>query len=284
MPASFAQSRQKCQHGGDRAWCDRGAAGVAAAQQLGHDPRRLVAGAISQDAPGRGLLDASGALSDLEGRHETGMRWLARGKLERQGLAFFGRRGRKRVEKTLLYRLAQGGMPVERGERRRGQMTARGPATAARVEKRHPAPNHRRGDGGRMTLAKMLDRRADGGVLEADIDGAHQHQRTTPRQDALIEYAAEIVGRERRQHARRKTLEVGVATRPLLHTADFGRSVCHNRLWSRVNEQSRSMQLKLLVRLRPWWTRRPPCSTARETPAGCRAITRNVGAGHPMRR
>ena len=90
MPACLAKPCQQTEHGADRARRDRGTAGIAAAQQPGHDPGGLVAGAVGEDAAGGGDLKASGTLPYQEGGDEAGMRRLAGGELEHQALAFLG--------------------------------------------------------------------------------------------------------------------------------------------------------------------------------------------------
>ncbi len=168
-------------------------------------------GRVDKDAAGRGDLNPTGALSDQQGGDEASVWRLAGGKLEHEAPVFPSRRGGKRVQEALLCRLAQGRVTVERGQGSRRKMGAGGLAAAASAEKGDSAPEQGWSDAGGMAHAKMLHRHGERLVMEHNVHDAQQNQAAAFGERACVEDAAEVFGRERRQHRDRCTLKVGRA-------------------------------------------------------------------------
>src|ERR1700712_1060058 len=74
----------------------------------------------------------------------------------------------------------------------------------------------------------MLHHDGDRRVREGNLDIAHQHQGAAFGQRARIEYAAEIFGRERRQHLGSETFKVGMAASDAGERRENGRTMVYS--------------------------------------------------------
>ena len=102
-----------------------GAGFVAFAQQVGDVADLRVGLFVGGDLPRRRRGGDAAALADQQGGDDTGVRRFGGGQFEDDPLPFFsGGGGGQGVEEGLLFGLAQGGKPVERGEGGGRQMGA----------------------------------------------------------------------------------------------------------------------------------------------------------------
>src|ERR1700709_1407718 len=99
---------------------------------------------------------------------------FARRQLENETLTLLAHR-RQLFQQTGRLRLAQRGVAIESREGSRREMRTGGLAAAAFVPKAYPAAARRGRDGGRVTLAELIDHDRDRRIPEGDAHRFEQN-------------------------------------------------------------------------------------------------------------
>ena len=152
---------------------------------------------------------AAGPLADEEGADGAGGRRLRRrigcriggSEFEGEDLFFAGGGAGDGVEQALLGGFAECWEAVERGQAGGGEVDAAGLGAGAGAVEDDAVAELGRDHPGTAFEAGMVDGRGDGGVVEGDVDSAEEDERAASGEDACVEGASEVFGREGAEHA-----------------------------------------------------------------------------------